>query len=201
MPLPSGIKNKITPTPDPPVPVASVPVTPKPITAGSPCKVCVHEQRAEIEEMFTHVSSRGIADWLLRQGFEPIKEPAINRHFKKCVAGAVMRGASAARSADAFVTRVEGLADRLEGYLDEFDEQDSDKNGPKDWRGLSSVVRELRASLELLGKTLGHVRPDIEINIVESPQFVAVMTPIAQITAKCPMCGPAVKTVLTDGGE
>lgn len=197
MPLPSQLKNKINPNSE----ALPVQVVPKPVTQGSQCKICGHAQRSEIEEMYTNVSPRGIADWLLRQGFDPVKEPAINRHFKNCVAGAIVRGASAARSADAFITRVEGLADRLEGYLDEFDEQDPDKNGPKDWRGLSSVVRELRASLELLGKTLGHVRPDVEINIIESPQFVAIATPIAQITARCSNCGPAVKAILTEDSE
>lgn len=196
MPLPSQLKSKINPASE----VLPVQVVPKPITSGSQCKICGHAQRSEIEEMYAHVSPRGIADWLLRQGFEPVKEPAINRHFNKCIAGAIVRGASAARSAETFISRVEGLVDRLEGYLDEFDAQDN-KDAPKDWRGLSSVVRELRASLELLGKTLGHIRPDIEVNIIESPQFVAIATPIAQITARCSNCGPAVKAILTEDSE
>lgn len=196
MPLPSQLKSKISPA----VEVVTAQVEPRPVRSGKQCRICSHPNRSEIEEMYAYVSPRGIADWLLRQGFDPVKEFAISRHFKQCVAGDMIRGSNAARSAETFISRVEGLADRLEGYLDEFDAQDS-KDAPKDWRGLSSVVRELRAALELLGKTLGHIRPDIEVNIIESPQFVAVITPIAQITAKCSTCGPAVKTVLTEGGE
>ena len=194
MPLPSALKNKITPAnPEPVIEVV------KPIVAGGRCYVCKHDQRSEIEAMFAdQVSARKIADWLIRQGHVEIKEKTIFKHFNECVPGALLRGSRDKRSADTFLTRIEGLTDRLEGYLDEFDSQDPDKSGPKDWRGLAAIVNQLRSTLELLGKTLGHVRPDVEINIVESPQFQTVVMPIVQVTAKCSHCGPIVESMLTE---
>lgn len=185
-------------------------VVPKPVKPGTQCRVCAHEHRSEIEEMYTNVSPRGISDWLLRQGFEPVKEYALNNHFNKCIAGAIVRGARAARSADAFTSRIEGMLDRLDGYLEEFDQEkalcaqcgvDIEKSGMKDWRGLSGLLREWREAMALYGKVLGHVRSDIEINVIESPQFKAVVMPIVQVTAKCAHCGPTVERVLTEGDE
>lgn len=195
MPLPSALKSKITPA----VTVKPEIIIPKPVSSGGRCQLCQHPNRSEIESMYAdNVPARQIADWLLRNNFPAVKDTSINQHFKKCVAGALLRGSGAARSADAFLTKIEGLTDRLEGYLDEFDSQDPDKSGPKDWRGLAAIATQLRSTLELLGKTLGHVRPDVEINIVESPQFQTVVMPIVQVTAKCPHCGPIVESMLTE---
>jgi hypothetical protein len=204
VPLPKNLVGKITgepdTSPDPPVVTVPQPVMDR---AGVRCRVCAHPQRHEIEKRYVTATPAGIAKWLSEDGHERIPASVIKKHFEVCVVGELILSKGAQQSAENFRARTEKLVSRLEGYLDEFDDQDSEDVGgiksPKDWKGLAAVVNQLRASLELFGKACGHLGPDNVINIIESPQFQTVITTIAQITVQCPHCGPAVKNVLTDG--
>jgi hypothetical protein len=200
VPLPKKLADKITGEIDPPPdPIVQQPIMP---SAGVRCRVCAHPQRAEIESRFVNSTPAGIAAWLTENGYPRVTGQYIKKHFDRCVVGELVRSQGAQQSAENFRVRIEKLVSRLEGYLDEFDDQDDAVDGvkmPKDWKGLSAVVNQLRASLELFGKACGHLGPDNVINIIESPQFQTVITTIAQITVQCNQCGPAVKNVLTDG--
>lgn len=200
MPIPKALANKIEGKNEIP-PAAEVVTAVVMDRAGVRCRVCAHPQRTEIENQFATLKPAGIAKWLRDGGMPQVPAPIIAKHFETCVVKEILLSKNGQRSAENFLARVDKLVSRMEGYLDDFDEQDPDKQGPKDWKGLSAMANQLRASLELLGKASGHLGPDIEINIVESPQFIAIAAPIAQITAKCAHCGPAVKNILTDGDE
>jgi hypothetical protein len=203
VPLPKKLADKITGDPDPPSDSSPDPVAPE-ITSSSRCRVCTHPQRHEIEKRYVTAKPSGIAAWLVESGHIRLPTTIIKKHFVECVVGELILSKGAQQSAENFRARVEKLVSRLEGYLDEFDGQDNEADGikmPKNWKGLASVANQLRASLELFGKACGHLGPDNVINIIESPQFVSVITTISKITVLCPNCGPAVKDVLTNGDE
>jgi hypothetical protein len=227
VPLPPKLREKVdAPAPALPEPLAPAApqVTPEPPAhadrqnkPGHQCKVCQHDWRAKIEAHYAdNRGARWIADWLLRASVENskilhVKERTILAHFDKCVKGAVMKSESSTRSADAFLGKLEGLSDRIEGYLKQFDEsghvcgkcREPDEEAPKprekDFRSAAALLREARSILELWGKTLGHVRPDTVINIIENPQFLAVVNPICEVTAACSRCGPMVAGLLGEG--
>ena len=66
-------------------------------------------------------------------------------------------------------------------------------------QAIESLPEKLREVLTLHGKTLGHLRPDVEITVVNNPQFLAIVDPICEITAACVHCGPRVEMVLEKG--
>jgi len=205
VPLPKNLRGKINGESDPPVRVTSEASNELATMArtGSRCLVCAHPNRAAIEEKIVEFKPPAIARWIVENGWPSISSDVVKKHFAVCIVSEVVRDKGAQRTAERFVARIEKLVGRMEGYLDEFDAQDSDDIGgvkaPKDWKGLSAIANQLRASLELLGKASGHLGPDNVINIIESPQFVTVATSIAQVTVQCPACGPAVKNILMDG--
>jgi hypothetical protein len=205
VPLPKNLVGKITGELDPPPELIPDPVTQVVVLSLSVrCQVCAHPQRAEIERRYVTTKPSGISSWLVEQGFQRVTASVIKKHFIDCVVGELILSKGAAQSAENFKARVEKLVSRCEGYLDEFDDQDSGDNGikaPKDWKGLSGVLNQLRTALELYGKACGHLGPDSVINIIESPQFQAIIVPIAQITATCAQCGPTVERLLTEDGS
>jgi hypothetical protein len=199
VPLPKNLIGKITGEP-PPSPEPA-PIVPQVFDGhGVRCKVCAHPAREEIERRYVTMNPRGITRWVADNGYPTLSVAVLEKHFRDCVVGELLLSKGAQQSAENFRARVEKLVSRCEGYLDEFDEQEPSDFG-KDWKGLSSVLNQLRAALELYGKALGHLGPDNVINIIESPQFQAVIVPIANITARCEHCGPSVEKLLTTDGE
>lgn len=180
------------------------------------CKVCQHDHKHKIEALYTDGRTpRFIADYLLKQGWDQVREAAIKKHFDECVAGKIAQADGADRSAKAFLSKIEAMGDRIEGWMQEFEsgghvcarcrEADEDAKGAdkmsKDWRSAAALMREARAILELYGKVLGHVRPDVEISVINNPQFAAIVTPICQITAACGRCAPMIESVLEGSGD
>lgn len=177
---------------------------------GPRCRVCNHDKRKEIEDLYADGRlPRWISDWMLKKDWQPhIKDQAIRGHFERCVAGEIMKAEGANRSAEAFLQSIEGLSKRIKGYLDQFDDsghvcakcRDTDEDAPKpkekDFRAAAALLREARSICELWGKTLGHIRPDMEINIMTNPQFTAIINPICQITAGCARCAPLVDAAI-----
>lgn len=170
---------------------------------GARCKVCAHPAREEIERRYVTTNPRGISRWVADNGYPTVSVPVLEKHFRDCIVGELLLAKGAQQSAENFRARCEKLVKRIEGYLDEFDDQETPDgtNLPKDWKGLSSVLNQLRAALELYGKALGHLGPDNVINIIESPQFQAVIVPIANIAARCEKCGPPIEKLLSEGSD
>lgn len=157
-------------------------------------------------------NAQQIRDHAVKNAWMPVPTlKSIDKHFTQCVGRAIERAGYPERSAQAFLGRIDALRERIERYLNEFDEsghvcakcREPDEDAPKggkDYRAASALLKEVRETLVLEGKTLGHIRPDVEIAIVNHPQFVAVVDPIVNITASCATCGPRVEAVLEAEG-
>jgi hypothetical protein len=195
VPIPKALANKIEGKPEE-TPVQIVAATETDLR-GARCRVCLHPQKSEIEDRFATMRPQGIARWLIEHGYLGVPASLIKKHFDVCVVGDLFMAKNGQQSAESFRNRIDKLVTRLEGYLDEFDEQEPGQFG-KDWKGLSAVANQLRASLELLGKASGHIGPDNVIQIIESPQFQAFVIKVSQVTVQCDRCGPLVEAALDE---
>lgn len=210
MALPRSVGLRLgTVTPEaPPAPVE----VDRPAPGGRKCGVCSHPHRDAIERL--HNDERApsyIRDYMIRHNWGPeITLVQLKNHFGKCLAKRVQKAGYTDRSAQAFVEAIERLRDKIEAYLDEFEDgahvcsrcrepDEALRSGGKDWKAATGLLRELREVLTLHGKTLGHLRPDVEVTVINNPQFLAVVDPICEITAACANCGPRVERVLESG--
>lgn len=112
------------------------------------CKICAHEDRASIDTAIVeNTSLRGIAKQF------GVSASAVDRHKKKHIPKAL---ASAKRAeevggATTLLSRIERIVSRCETMFDRAD-------AAGEWRAAASMAREIRGSLELLGKLSGELQ-------------------------------------------
>lgn len=113
---------------------------------------------------------------------------ALRRHRDAHLSPALARvaveryGADSARDAyDATVDKLESLIGRLEGLLSVAEER-------KSLIGASNLAREIRQSLELIARLRGELteRPTVAINVLASPEIVALTAAIARVADRHP---------------
>src|ERR671932_1055967 len=131
-----------------------------------PCTICTHEQRNEIERaVVLQTRYRKIAT------LYSVSESAISRHVRDHVLPYMARIREAER-----MKRAATLVDRLDEITSETRailRTARDEGGPADDRALRAIKR-LERQLELEAKILEVIKSAPTVNIVNSPQWVAI---------------------------
>jgi hypothetical protein len=131
------------------------------------CSVCLHSAREEIEKsLVAHRSLRQIAS---RFGLE---KDALANHKQEHLPESIVAVATARQKkhSQTLVDRIERVIERTETILDRAEE------GGRDHTSISAI-RELRQSIELLGKATGELRetPSAVINVFEAPVIQGIL--------------------------
>jgi hypothetical protein len=106
-----------------------------------PCKVCVHEKRAEIESaILRHEPHARIGE---RTGLSLY---SVYRHSKHLGRSIITKGK-------------EPLLDRVEALMSRLERIGQRAESGKDWRACIAVMRELRESLMFIGRLTGEILP------------------------------------------
>ncbi len=148
------------------------------------CAACSHPQKAAIEgELAGGSSLRGVS---ARYG---ISKSSLNRHLANHSNPALVAlvkerstGRKRDRSAPLSLTdQLRGLVRRAETFLDGAERAGNVPQG-------LSAIRELRSTLELLGRASGELsdRPGLVVNLVATAEYVELRTTLVQILAKYP---------------
>lgn len=131
------------------------------------CTVCAHPRLEEIDQAIVGAEPfRSIANRI-----EGVTDAAIGRHARSHLSQSIVkiqtdRGKA---SAGKVLDRVESLASKLEGLLDDAEEAGKHQV-------MLSTARELRGALELLAKMTGELKDQAgpTINILSAPDWLAV---------------------------
>lgn len=112
------------------------------------CSICNHAERAEIDRaLIESVPLRTI-----EARHHGTTRSALDRHRKHIPAALTQaRRAIEASAADSLLSRVEKLLSRSERLLDQAE-------AAQEWTGAVAAAREIRSSLELLGKLRGELQ-------------------------------------------
>lgn len=130
------------------------------------CTICTHPERDGIDsELAAGATYMGIAR-SYEVGPESVRRHALN-HLSPALAA--VRAAREEKEAADLVTRIEGLIARAEVMFGA---------AAKDGQSTQAlnVLKELRALLELWGKATGQLddRPQVTVNLMASPEWLAV---------------------------
>ncbi len=132
------------------------------------CTVCRHDRRADIDKaLITRQAFRTIA------GQFGVSKTALMRHHDDHLPASLVRAQRAreAAQADELLAQVCDLRDRAERILDATE-------AGENWPAATGAIREMRACLELLGKLAGRLQDAPTINIIMTPEWLAVQTGI-----------------------
>lgn len=145
---------------------------------GRICTICASESRDEIDAcIVSGESSYSLAD---RFG---VSASAIQRHAKRHLSAALaaMESREQADRGSSLLERVEGLIERAEILYTAATEEGKAQQA-------LAVIKELRGCLELLGKATGELdtRPQVTVNLMASPEWLAVRSVIFAALAAYP---------------
>ena len=132
------------------------------------CTICCHDRRADIDRaLVVRQPFRAIA----RQ--HGVSKDALIRHHDDHLPASLVRAQRAreAAQADELLAQVLDLRDRAEAILDAAEEDEN-------WPAATGAIREMRACLELLGKLAGQLRDVPTVNIIMTPEWLAVQAGI-----------------------
>lgn len=161
--------------------------------AESRCLCCTSPVRAEIDRrLAAGATNVAIAD---EYG---MSRDSVRRHRDRHLAPAVRAAMTRheARTGETAVNRLEALYERAEGILDAAEEQGQGALA-------LSAVKELRATVELLARLTGELdtRPQVTVNLVQSPEWLALQGQILQALAPFPDARLALASSLAIEGE
>jgi hypothetical protein len=132
------------------------------------CTICAHGNLPEINRaLIGRQAFRAIA----RQ--YGVSKDALLRHHDDHLPASLVKAkeASEAAQADALLAQVVDLRDKALGVLTKAENSD-------DLRAAVAAIREARGCVELLGKLAGQLQDAPTVNIVLSPEWMAIQTNI-----------------------
>ena len=132
------------------------------------CTICRHDRRTDIDKaLVVRTPFRDIA------GQHGVSKSALVRHHDDHLPASLVRAQRAREmaQADELLAQVLDLKDRAETILDKAE-------GDDNWPAATGAIREMRACLELLGKLAGQLQDAPTINIILTPEWLAVQTGI-----------------------
>jgi DNA-binding transcriptional ArsR family regulator len=144
-----------------------------------PCSICAHPDRLAIErELLAAVSFRSLAD---RYGVSlAALSRHVNAHMPRSLARAqALREEGEVASAEALLAEVCSLRDRALGILDLAELQG-------DPRTALMALRELRATLELIGRLVGQLASGVSVTITSSSEWLELRGRILEALAPFP---------------
>jgi len=129
------------------------------------CTVCSHPEREAIDRALVEDQSTG----KLAGRYRTLDERAIRRHRSNHLPAALVRAREAEEvsRADDLLAQVRSLQDRALTILGRAEDSG-------DLRTALGAIREARGNLELLAKLLGELDERPQLNILVSPEWVAI---------------------------
>lgn len=163
------------------------------------CTVCRHDRREEIDIDVT----RGLPLREIAQAYG-VDHRAVDRHKKNHLSPALIATKKAQGGAHhrSLLERLESLAERCEGYLDDA-EREYGEAAPsnRDMRLILAAARELRGALEVYGKATGELndRPTTVVNVNTDPMIAQLQAIILGALEPYPEAAQAVAAALVSG--
>jgi hypothetical protein len=154
------------------------------------CTICSHPARERIDsELVRRTPYRNIA-----QRFS-VSGTALSRHLNEHLAEYVQKALSeyATEKGVKVLERLSGVLGRLEGFLDEAEEQ-------RDARSFVVVAAELRKELELLAKLQGDLDQEGAVNLTVHPEWIEIRNVLVATLGRFPDAREAVMGALEGQG-
>jgi hypothetical protein len=160
------------------------------VTLARTCMICEHPQVADIDAA---LATRTTLVTKIARDFGVPYDPLYRhrQHMHRFIT--VSPRAAQVVQADTLLDQVEALRVRAMRILDKAEQVG-------DYRGAAPAIREARGCLELLARLMGEIKDQggTTINLVVSPQWVAVRGVIIAALAKFPEARQAVVEALRD---
>lgn len=153
------------------------------------CTVCGDKSRKAIEKALVEGGSyRDIA------GRYGVSKSAVERHAKRCVPERLARAAEVRErvNGDALLGRLEELRSETLAVLESV-------RGRDDAVALKAIQR-LEKQLELAGRLIGELRDGSTVNVLVSPEWVALRTVILGVLERHPEARRDVSAALEEAG-
>jgi hypothetical protein len=147
------------------------------------CTVCSHPEREAIDRALVDGQSSG----KLAGRYRTLDERAIRRHRSNHLPTTLARAREAEEvsRADHLLDQVRGLQDRALTILGKAE-------NAGELRTALGAIREARGNLELLAKLLGELDERPQVNILVSPEWIAVRAVVLEPLAPYPEARAAV---------
>jgi len=147
------------------------------------CTVCSHPEREAIDRALVEGQSSG----KLAGRYRTLDERAIRRHRSNHLPTTLARAREAEEvsRADDLLDQVRGLQDRVLTILGK-----AENSG--ELRTALGAIREARRNLELLAKLLGELDERPQVNILVSPEWIAVRAAVLEALTPHPEARAAV---------
>ncbi len=142
------------------------------------CTICEHLERDSIDA--AHVCGESAPAIAARYG---VSASAVYRHCKRHLSAAL-----AAMQTEAQADRRASLLDRIEGLIERAETLYSAAAEEGKASQALATLKELRGLLELLGKATGELdtRPQVTVNLMASPEWLAVRAVVFAALASHP---------------
>lgn len=153
------------------------------------CTVCGDKSRQSIEKALIGGGSyRDIA------GRFGVSKSAVERHAKRCVPERLARAAEVRErvNGDALLERLEELRSETLGVLESVRGQDS--------AVALKAIQRLEKQLELAGRLIGELKEGSTVNVLVSPEWVALRTVILGVLERHPAARREVSDALLEAG-
>jgi hypothetical protein len=142
------------------------------------CKVCVRPDRAAIDKVIV----TGLSDYKVASRFD-LDRSTVQRHRNGHLSKSLteLHRKREERRALSLLDRVEALCTEVEQVLEQVKAEGEHK--------LSiAALKELRSTLELVGRLTGELdtRPQVQVNVMQSPDWLAARQVVAEILAQYP---------------
>ncbi len=147
------------------------------------CTVCSHPEREAIDRALVDGQSSG----KLAGRYRTLDERAIRRHRSNHLPTTLAR----AREAEE-VSRADDLLDQVRGLQDRALTILGKAENAGELRTALGAIREARGNLELLAKLLGELDERPQVNILVSPEWIAVRAVVLEPLAPYPEARAAV---------
>ena len=153
------------------------------------CSVCVHDQRAAIDQALVNGTAFPALAALYR-----VSEDALGRHKANHLPATLARAQDAAEvaHADDLLGQVRDLQAKALGILTKAE------NSGQLMVALAAI-RETRGCLELLGKLMGEIDDRPQVNVLVMPEWLALRSRIVTALVPYPEARAALAEVLSAG--
>ena len=148
------------------------------------CTICRHPQRTEIDRAIVEHSGT-LRELVKRYG---VSLGALSRHKAEHLPRELAKAKEAmeAAGADTLLEQIEALKGRAERILSKAEKK------PKTWYVALGAIREMRQTLELLARITGELDERMQVNILASPQWLAIQGVIVAALVPFPEAAAAV---------
>jgi hypothetical protein len=157
---------------------------------ATPCFVCIHEKRDEIDRALVD----GVVSLPAMAGLYDVSEDCLFRHKKNHLPEVLIQAKNAVDMvrADSLLDQVKNLQDKALGILDKAEDAG-------DLRTAVSAIREARGNIELLAK-LTSLLPTAPVTniLITSPEWLSTRTKILYALDSYPDAKLAVAEALRD---